>query len=433
MGRWESQSTGPDSCQLKSLALKPKPRRKSRQTVSIKYKPCRLQSIPPPMLMANELPEDLVTEILLCLPVVSLLRFNCACKSWYALITHQNFIRKHLLHNKNNNTRLFLWQDETTRDIVASTLSYETLQVSLTQPLPLPFTEVTYFVGSCDGLVCLSDYDALNVVIWNPATKETKVVPNSSMSRFSDDYHIMSGIGFGFDAKTSDYKIIKFFSLFDPNESDNYDYEGHVPCYRLSEVYSLSVDSWRKVDSRPGLFDVNAIDTYINGMASWEAFDFDDNWEGVLSFDMSGEVFLKTPLPDDVLNSGDWRNFFVLNESIAMVFSSGNEEWLEICCDIWLLLEVGVKDSWTKLFTVGPITGIELPLPFWQIEGPLTFWQIEGPLTFWKNDAIFCRTNDRLILYNPFTKERTNLPIQSYSCPITYMETLVSVKGRNEF
>ncbi|XP_059436801.1 F-box/kelch-repeat protein At3g23880-like [Corylus avellana] len=370
--------------------------------------------------MANELPEELVTEILLYLPVVSLLRFNCVCKSWYALITHQNFIRKHLLHNKNNNTRLFLLQDETTRDIVVSTLSYETLQVSFTQPLPLPFTEVSNFVGSCDGLVCLCDYNALNVVIWNPATKETKVVPNSSLSRFSNDYRIKSGIGFGFDAKTSDYKIIKFFSLF------GFDYyESHVPGHKLSEVYSLSVDSWRKVDSRPGLINVKAIDTYINGMASWEAFDFDDDWEGVLSFDMSGEVFLKTPLPDDVLNSAGWRkNFFVLSESIAMAFRSLKEEWLGLCWDIWLLLEVGVKDSWTRLFTVGPITGIELPLPF---------WRLGGLVTFWKNDAMFCRTNDGLVLYNPFTKERTNLPIQSYSCSITYMETLVSVKGGNEF
>ncbi|XP_059436796.1 putative F-box protein At3g10430 [Corylus avellana] len=257
--------------------------------------------------MANELPEELVTEILLYLPVVSLLRFNCVCKSWYALITHQNFIRKHLLHNKNNSTLLLLWEDETSEDDAVSTLSCETLQLSLTQPLPLRFTEVTSIVGSCDGIVCLSDDDALNVVIWNPATKETKVVPKSSLSRFSYDYHIKSGIGFGFDAKTSDYLIIKFFSLFDSNESDYY--EGHVPCYTISEVYSLSADSWRKVDSRPGLIDIRAMDTYINEMASWEAFD--DDWEGVLSFAMSGEVFLKTPLPDDVLNGRGWRNVFV--------------------------------------------------------------------------------------------------------------------------
>ncbi|GLT81369.1 hypothetical protein SLA2020_527580 [Shorea laevis] len=82
--------------------------------------------------MAKELPEDLVTQILLCLPVVSLLRFKSVCKSWYALITHQNFIRKHLLHNKNKQHPLLLqMRDETTRSYVVSTLSYETLQCPL--------------------------------------------------------------------------------------------------------------------------------------------------------------------------------------------------------------------------------------------------------------------------------------------------------------
>jgi F-box interacting protein len=366
--------------------------------------------------MAYELPEELVTEILLCLPVVSLLRCNCVCKSWYALITHQNFIRKHLLHNKKNNTLLLFGRDKTFKDYFVSTLSYETLPASLTQPLPLPFTEVSNFVGSCDGLVCLRDYHSLNLVIWNPATKETKVVPKSSMSRFSYDYRIKSGIGFGFDAKTSDYKIINFFSLFDTYESDS---EGNVPCYGLSEVYSLSADSWRKVDSRPGLIDVRDIDTYINGMTSWEAFDFDDDWEGVLSFEMSGEVFLKTPLPDDVLNGHvrGRRSFFVLNESIAMAFWSSDKEFVEDCYDIWLLLEVGVKDSWTRLFTVGPVTGTK-------------------NLLFWKNDTMFFDAYDGLVLYNPFTKEkeRINFPIQSYyNYSVTYMETLVSVKGGNEF
>jgi hypothetical protein len=90
------------------------------------------------IMMANELPEDLVTLILLWLPVVSLLRFKCVCKSWYALITHQNFVRKHLLHNKNSNTHLLLkTSNKTMDDYVVSKISYEELQISpLTQPLP---------------------------------------------------------------------------------------------------------------------------------------------------------------------------------------------------------------------------------------------------------------------------------------------------------
>ncbi|XP_059436799.1 F-box/kelch-repeat protein At3g23880-like [Corylus avellana] len=294
-------------------------------------------------LMAKELPEDLVTQILQWLPVVSLLHFKCICKSWYALITHQYVIRKHLLHNKkNNNTHLLLKMfNRTTNSYVISTLSYETLQVSLTQRAPPPFLGIDKemcVVGSCNGLVCLhnNSYYEFNVVIWNFATKETKVVPKSNLPRLSSGHcSRYEVIGFGFDAKTNEYKISNLLSLYDPNSFQ-------------SELCSLSANSWREVDSPPCVIraDFRGIDSYINGMASWEASL--DDWEGVLTFHMSDEVFLKTPLPDDVIYY-NWRYFFWLNESIAMAVSIYE----------WLLLEVGVKDSWTKLFTIGPFTRID--------------------------------------------------------------------------
>ncbi|XP_062162359.1 probable F-box protein At1g14315 isoform X6 [Alnus glutinosa] len=184
------------------------------------------------MLRANELPEDLVIQILLWLPVVSLLRFKSVCKSWYALITNQNFIAKHLLYNKNCNTQLlFKTRDKSNEDYVVSTISHETLQVSLTQPLP-PYFELDvdekffiFVVGSCNGLVCLHDYLALHEVIWNPATKETKIVPKSNLPRI-----VPAG------------------------------------CYTRTEG------------------------TYINGMASWAAYSNDWEESFLLSFDMSNEV-----------------------------------------------------------------------------------------------------------------------------------------------
>jgi hypothetical protein len=171
------------------------------------------------MLMTNELPEDLVAQILVWLPVVSLLRLKCVCKSWYALITHKNFIAKHLLHKKNSNTHILLQtRDKATKDYVVSILSYETLQVSHTQPLPPLYFEIDkkfvpppilgfhfkvdiVVVGSCNGIVCLHDNYGLNIVLWNPATRETKVVPESKLLRCPAGYLVyFNGIGFGFDA-----------------------------------------------------------------------------------------------------------------------------------------------------------------------------------------------------------------------------------------
>ncbi|XP_059438748.1 F-box/kelch-repeat protein At3g23880-like [Corylus avellana] len=386
------------------------------------------------MLMINELPQDLVEQILVWLPVVSLLRLKCVCKSWYALITHKNFITKQILHNKNNsNTHLLLKTlDKITKDYAVSTLSYETLQVSLTQPLPPPYFEIDkkivpqphfkveiLVVGSCNGVVCLHDNCGLSIVLWNPATRETKVVPESNLLSCPAGHPVyFNGIGFGFDAKTNDYKIINLRrTMPDPTISHS-----RIQCIFQSEVYSLSADSWRKVDSDPCFSEsFRGSRTYINGMVSWEAYCHD--WEGVLSFDVSDEVFLKTWLPDDVIGN-PLRHIFELNELIAMAVTIIDEEWSEFCFDIWLMHEVGVKDSWTKLFTVGPFT------------------EIERPLGVWKNDTqtmFFEHFEGQPVLYDSSTKEITNLQIghEVTRCLhlqlVTYMETLVSVKGGNEF
>jgi F-box interacting protein len=375
------------------------------------------------MMMANELPEDLLTMILLWLPVVSLLRFKCVCKSWYALITHQNFVRKHLLHNNNSNTHLLLNTfEKTMEDYVVSTISYEELQISPpTQPLPPQYFGTgekfgICVVGSCNGLVCFRAYYTSKVVIWNPTTKETNIVPKSNLPLFAPAGYCthIQGMGFGFDAKTNDYKIINFVSMYEPNFEAYYMKDVKEIIYQ-KEVYSLSTDSWRKVDG-PQCFISNG--TCTTGMGSWLAYVHDPDLF-VLSFDMSDEVFLKTPLPDNVNGPG----LFSLNESIAMVaLMPLDEKGREIRYDIWLLLKVGVKDSWNRLFTIGP-----------------SFAKIHRPLGFWKNDTMFLtKINDgQLFLYDPSTKKMTELQIHGHSDSmqmqlVTYMETLVSVKGGNE-
>jgi F-box interacting protein len=374
--------------------------------------------------MAKELPEDLVTQILLWLPVVSLLRFKCVSKSWYALIIHQNFVTKHMLNNNNNSNALFLLK--TFKDCFVSTFSYEALQLYDIQPLPPPYFGMgnkvqIYIVGSCNGLVCLhANYNnGLNVVIWNPATKETKIVPKSNLPYPARNGTKFDRLGFGFDAKTNDYKIINLLTICDSDI-----FGGEI--VQQKEVYSLCADSWRKVDGPLCyLLGSQGPKAYINGMTFWEAKECINGmtfWEAnhgddlfVLSFEMSDEVFVKTPLPDDIrLEFSAFWGIFVLNESIAMVGIAG------LSFDIWLLPEVGVKNSWSKLFTIGPLT------------------EIGRPLGFWKNEIIFLKKFDgQTILYDLSTKQKINLQIRHGAIfswhmvrnMVNYMETLVSVKG----
>ncbi|KAK4595746.1 hypothetical protein RGQ29_014012 [Quercus rubra] len=359
------------------------------------------------MFTTNEvLPEDLIIQILLWLPVVSLLRFKCVCKSWYALINGQNFINKHLLHNqttsnKNRNSRFLLIQrQKSSNDHVFSKLQYESLEILSTEAVPsqysgIPNHAAINIVSSINGLVCLDlNVRGLDIVLWNPATNETKVVPKSGIS-YPQGRALSRDIGFGFDFKTNDYKVVNLLKIFDP-DPELYFYD--INFFYAAEVYCLSTGSWRTVStSAPGYFiDCSYYRTYTKGMFSWSASigDDPDFFPGILSFDMSNEVFLTTTLPDGDLEdpNGTWRIFFVHNELVSLVTFGKDRERLENCFYIWSLLEFGVKESWTKLFTIGPLMGIE------------------KPLGFWKNESLFLRNNEgQLLLYDPLAQKITNL------------------------
>ncbi|RXH92288.1 hypothetical protein DVH24_033184 [Malus domestica] len=47
--------------------------------------------------------DDIFVEILSWLPVISLLRFRCVCKSWRDLISTYQFVAKHRAHTNDNN------------------------------------------------------------------------------------------------------------------------------------------------------------------------------------------------------------------------------------------------------------------------------------------------------------------------------------------
>ncbi|XP_023880217.1 F-box/kelch-repeat protein At3g06240 [Quercus suber] len=250
--------------------------------------------------------------------------------------------------------------------------------------------------NSINGLVCPDlNVRGLDIVLWNPATNETKVVPKSGIS-YPQGRALSRDIGFGFDFKTNDYKVVNLLEIYDP-DPELYFYD--INFFYVAEVYCLSTGSWRTVStSAPGYFiDYSYYRTYTKGMFSWSASigDDPDFFPGILSFDMSNEIFLTTTLPNGDLEdpNGTWRIFFVLNELVSLVTFGKDRERLENCF-YWSLLEFGVKESWSKLFPIGPLMGIE------------------KPLGFWKNESLFLRNNEgQLLLYDPLAQKMTNLQV----------------------
>ncbi|XP_058214078.1 putative F-box protein At3g10430 isoform X2 [Rhododendron vialii] len=192
------------------------------------------------------LPGDLVIEILVRLPVKSLVRFKCVCKRWCALTRNPSFIAVHL--NSNSSNSLVSW-NENTDGLIVGHDGYHVLPKFWfgEQPVDLTFgctTKPDSVFGLCDGIFCLYWYShdrgtgrpfrQPSIVLWNPATREVNMLPKSlfDFPPYKPVSYCM--VGFGFDGKAKTYKVIKLVS-FEVGDDE-------VNC---AEVYTSSSGCWR--------------------------------------------------------------------------------------------------------------------------------------------------------------------------------------------
>ncbi|XP_060667979.1 F-box/kelch-repeat protein At3g23880-like [Ziziphus jujuba] len=352
-------------------------------------------------------------EILVRLPVSSLLRFKRVCKSWRSLISSPFFIQKHLqvCNSTTTNPNLIFKSKMEVGDTVF-VVSHLTLQVIKARNVP-PIRHNWWprILGTYNGLICLyCTVDYRDAAVWNPATGEKKDLPCPLILKS----HIRAA-GFGFDANNNDYKMVLIHLFIDV--ADNV----RLPGGFQLEYYSLKANSWKLVNEIQGmdlLFDDGTLGAYTNGMISWLAYTVEEEEEEdyrrdeIISFDLSNEVIIRTPLPDNIGSHAaeqSVNHVRVLNESFAVV--SDNFHKFEF--DIWVLREVGVVESWTKLFTVGP-------LPH----------SVSDPLVIWKEGVVFWNKKDKeLILYDSANQPKrcVGIPKKQYDLmdAVIYRESLV--------
>lgn len=365
-----------------------------------------------------ELSEDLVIHILSWLPIVSLMRFKCVCKSWCAFIGNSNFITKHLNHaalnQRENDTLLFKYYSHVFDKDTFLLLSGENFEMSVSIYLP-SFSKESEgrleMLSSCNGIICLHDEKYGDLAMWNPATRKLRALPESHFPCLPGSKK-GSVCGFGFDAKTNDYKVIRIVY--------HYKQFGRPMSYHV-ELYSLSTNSWRLIgEVMPVTYIVSGRGSkaYLNGNYCWWGKYNNNDDQAMISFNMSDEVFQTTPLPgvcSVTIYGGYLKSFAVLNESIALILFPCKDVQ---CFEIWLLTEFGNKESWTKLYTIGPISGLAFPLGFS------------------KNGAFFMRNKfGQLIFSDPISREIRNIQVQGIASSLevlVYKESLVSIDGGND-
>ncbi len=129
------------------------------------------QSSKKPSLWFESPPDDVVCDILIWLPVKSLMRFRCVSKSWNSTITNPSFIIAHLnqtksLPNKNDHNGYLLYtRVTTTEDKILATAHWPSFLGQNFLKMPGVLTSL---MGYCASLIVIAllIISFINVVDW---------------------------------------------------------------------------------------------------------------------------------------------------------------------------------------------------------------------------------------------------------------------------
>ncbi|CAI9784441.1 unnamed protein product [Fraxinus pennsylvanica] len=331
--------------------------------------------------MSDYLPRELIIEILTKLPAKSLLRFTAVCKLWHSIITSSEFIFSQLSisASKEGNT---LYLRRYTKDDRAE--HYTLLKDGENQTFGLdelyfPFkSQFGYFriVGGSNGLVCLSDDFFTNplhpIILWNPCIRKHIVLPAPTVKPEKAHFFVL-----GCGATLHDFKVVRMvYSKTD-------DFTLNLPA--MVEIYSLKSGTWRRVhfDDRYIIMEFMWSQTFIKGNVHWLAF-YEDLTQNkgfcnfILTFQMEDEVFGELMFPDHLAQVAITDlSIVVIGESLGMV-KYDKQMGSESCC-VWVMKEYGVIKSWTKLYNIDMVGGIEKVIRFRKNGDVLMVSQEHGP------------------------------------------------------
>ncbi|KAL4301833.1 hypothetical protein GQ457_10G000760 [Hibiscus cannabinus] len=375
----------------------------------------------------SDVPEVLVFEILHRLPIKSLTRFRCVCKPWSSSFQTPLFITKHHNHHlRHNNLNLLLKRSLVNRGPY-DTYFFSQLSIdkghnfSVKQTVHLPFFEDflsrPQVHGPCNGILCLSNFDD-KVALWNPSTREFKILPQSSIQCPPSASCISSGFGcsgFGYDSQSDDYKVVRFVTIYFEGYDEHDPGQGYVEFDRNEkvELYSLTSDSWKEISlPEVSAYGAPMFNNYVNGFYYWLGRGYYDYEKYILSFDMVNEKFSTLPLPLPMTSGSYYLDLLDFNGLLGALLPQG--EGTEKSFDLWVM-----NGSWTKQFTIDSVPGVE------------------RALGFWKNGELFLESSDHeLVLFDPSTRELKNLGIHAYMGTMhisAYVENLVPINGRSEY
>ncbi|KAL6124528.1 hypothetical protein ACLB2K_077040 [Fragaria x ananassa] len=348
--------------------------------------------------------DDLLIDILSRLPVKTLVRFRCVCKSWRVLISDSHLVTTHL-RRSNRRRLLFSLAPYQSIDIRAlNDVVCHHLISKHFRPVVLPvYIGALKIVGSCNGLVCLLGNSEL-IVVWNPSTRHARLLTVPNEFRFGS----IRFYGFGYDSTIDDYKVVV----------------GHTSMKSGTRatavvIVQLKTESWRTIDCVDYVHLLGQ-GCLVNGALHWVEM----AWKEVLmiqpvlharimSFDLAEETFREfIPLSylsrDERLISA--RVGIAEDSLFVYLFTDSGIK-------MWVMKEYRVNGPWTKETQI-PTKAPHLPQKFCYC----------NPICILENGEVLINSGD-LMLYNPNGGGNRNVlgtPADLAHEPVMYVESLVS-------
>lgn len=175
----------------------------------------------------------------------------------------------------------------------------------------------------------------------------------------------MISLGFGFDPKTNDHKIIR---IKYPEEAGG----GKVWAATTKvEVYALSTGLWNTVKGAKigyHMVDIFWSSVYANGGVHWTAYSGGKSigyCNIILVFDVGSEVFREVKLPEKLVGECPLDLAVVAyRDSISVVQYDNRGLYTCKGFTVWVMKQYGVEESWSKLLTGSLNGGVSTVLGF---------------------------------------------------------------------
>ncbi|EXB41585.1 F-box protein [Morus notabilis] len=293
--------------------------------------------------MATFLPWEIIVDILCRLPVKDLLRYRSVSKSWCSLIDGHDFIKLHLNHSLKTNSDVgvvFGGRND------LCWLDLDDLNSAERLPHPIDIGTGIDVVGGCNGLLALMNSNG-DMAVWNPSTRRYISLPISDHFA-SFPFHVFQVLitGFGHDPITDDHKVLLMIN-FSGIIVDSFHCE--------AKVYSLKAKTWKRLDHFPnhivyhrenGVLFANALHWLVNLKSQPSS--------SIFVFDLVTEDYREVALPDYKGAKTCWVKLVNIGGSfcVAVLPNQDSEIKNSDRVEVLVMKEYGVKESWTKLFSV---------------------------------------------------------------------------------